>query len=86
MFCQITVLPSMTVPGLGENDWAPLSPWMVIVVAPAAGGGWTGAVGLALEPLEPPQFQDVSATTMDAARSEDRTIYLPMKTQRQRSE
>src|SRR5216684_3623409 len=68
MFCQITVLPSMTVPGLGENDWAPLLPWMLIVVGPAAGAG---AAGLPLEPLEPPQFHDASATTIDTARIED---------------
>jgi hypothetical protein len=37
------MLPSMTVPGLGENDWAPLLPWMLIVVAPAAGDGVAGA-------------------------------------------
>jgi hypothetical protein len=33
---------------------------------------------LPLEPLEPPQFHDASATTMDAARIEDRKVYLPV--------
>ena len=45
---------------------------MLIVVALAAGDGGAGAAGLPLELLEPPQFHDASATTMDAARSEDR--------------
>jgi hypothetical protein len=47
---------------------------MLIVVALAAGdgAGAAGAVGPLLEPLEPPQLHDASATTMDAARSEDR--------------
>jgi len=45
---------------------------MLIVVALAAAGGGAGAVGPLLELLEPPQLHDASATTMDAARSEDR--------------
>jgi hypothetical protein len=45
---------------------------MLIVVALAAGDGGAGAVGPLLELLEPPQLHDASATTMDAARSEDR--------------
>ena len=43
-------------------------------------GGAGGAAGLPLEPLEPPQLHDARATAMDAARSEDRTVYLPLKT------
>jgi len=45
---------------------------MLIVVALAAGDGGAGAVGPLLELLEPLQLHDASATTMDAARSEDR--------------
>lgn len=45
---------------------------MLMVVALTAGDGAAGAVGRLLELLEPPQFHDTSATTMDAARSEDR--------------
>jgi len=46
---------------------------MLMVVALAAGdGAGAGAVGWLLELLEPPQFHDASAATMDAARNEDR--------------
>jgi len=57
----------------------------VMVVAAAAvgvGAGVTGATGFVLEPLEPPQFHDASATTMDAARSEDRKFISLRQKQR----
>jgi hypothetical protein len=42
--CHTTVCPGGTVAGFGENDWLPLMPTTLIVIAPA--GGADGLLGL----------------------------------------
>src|SRR5688572_24665412 len=65
---QTIMLPWLMDAGLGENDWAPLSPMIVIVVA-LAGGLPLPPVGPPPEPLQPAA---ASVAAMDAANSDER--------------
>jgi hypothetical protein len=68
------MLPWLAEAGLGENDWEPRSPRMLIEVAPAGGAGLPlPPEGL---PLEPPQDDAASAAAIDAARIERRMVCL----------
>src|SRR6266699_4721707 len=71
MFRHVNVVPWLTAAGLGENDFAPRSPTMSMLVRVLAGGG-VGAVGLGLEPPEPPQLQTATPTTIERATREER--------------
>src|SRR5260370_42110571 len=73
MVRQVNVAPWLTVDGLGENDFAPCSPTMSMVVAVLAGVAvGMGAVGLPLELPEPPQLQIAIPTTTDPTMSDER--------------
>jgi hypothetical protein len=72
---QTSVLPWLIDEGLGENDWEPRSPRMLMPLAPAGGAGVPlPPAGL---PLEPPQDDEAaSAATIDPARNECRMSCL----------
>src|SRR5438034_7700647 len=77
VLCHTNRVPWVTDAGLGEKDWAPLWPTMVIVVAEAGGAG----LPLPPEgpPLEPPQCHAASVVARDAASSEAHlVIFLVM--------
>src|SRR5512139_1175668 len=67
---QATVCPALTVAGLGENDWLPSIPLIVIVTSAAVGPPLDGGVGIGdgLGLYPPPPHATATANPPTTAR------------------